>query len=282
MIVGGIASGSSKKVRKTYLQMVQNVQLTGFIPKMARIDNAVIGFTEENARRLHHPYNDALVVSIRVGDYNTHRVLVDNRSSTEILYYLAFQQMRIDREQLIPVNTPFVRFGGTKVHPLGVVTLPVTIGDYPRQITRDVTFLVVDCSSAYNAILGRPTLNSWKAVTSTYHLMIKFPTKYGVGEVLGDQVAACECYITMLKMVNHIQTMRVEEQQKMAKPMEGLEEIILDDSRPNRTTKISILASTPVRQKLTTFLKKNQDIFAWNKAIMKTCPGSILPSLCTS
>ena len=211
MIVGGIASGSSKKVRKTYLQMVQNVQLTGFIPKMARIDNAVIGFTEENARRLHHPYNDALVVSIRVGDYNTHRVLVDNRSSTEILYYLAFQQMRIDREQLIPVNTPFVRFGGTKVHPLGVVTLPVTIGDYPRQITRDVTFLVVDCSSAYNAILGRPTLNSWKAVTSTYHLMIKFPTKYGVGEVLGDQVAACECYITMLKMVNHIQTMRVEE-----------------------------------------------------------------------
>ena len=51
-------------------------------------------------------------------------------------------------------------------------------------------FLVVDCSSTYNAILGHPTLNSWKAVTSTYHLMIKFFTEYKVGEVRGDQVAA--------------------------------------------------------------------------------------------
>ena len=39
------------------------------------------------------------------------------------------------------------------------------------------------CSSAYNGILGRPTLNSWKAATSTYHLMIKFPTEYGIGEL---------------------------------------------------------------------------------------------------
>ena len=69
---------------------------------------------------------------------------------------------------------------------LDVVTLLVTVEDYPQQITRDVTFLVVDCSSAYNAILGRPTVNSWKTVTLTYHLMIKFPTENGVGEVRGN------------------------------------------------------------------------------------------------
>ena len=57
---------------------------------MARIDNPVIGFIEEDAWRLHHPHDDALVVSIRVGDYSTHRVLVDNGSSADILYYLAF------------------------------------------------------------------------------------------------------------------------------------------------------------------------------------------------
>ena len=68
--------------------------------------------------------------------------------------------MRIDRERLVPINAPLVGFGGTRVHLLGAVTLSVTVGDYPQQITRDVTFLVVDCSSAYNAILGRPTLNS--------------------------------------------------------------------------------------------------------------------------
>ena len=32
--------------------------------------------------------------------------------------------------------------------PLGAVTLSVIVGDYPQHITKDVTFLVVDCSSA--------------------------------------------------------------------------------------------------------------------------------------
>ena len=57
---------------------------------MARINNPVIGFTEEDAWHLHHPHDDTLVVSIRVGDYNTYRVLVDNGSSTNSLYYTAF------------------------------------------------------------------------------------------------------------------------------------------------------------------------------------------------
>ena len=53
--------------------------------------------------------------------------------------------------------------------------------------------------------------------------MIKFPTKYGVGEVHGDQVAACVCYIAMLEMDDHLQIMSIEEQQTVAKPVEGLE-----------------------------------------------------------
>ena len=88
-----------------------------------------------------------------------HRVLVNNGNSTDILYYPAFQQMGIDRERLILTNAPFVGFGGTRVFPLGAVTLSVMVGDYPQQITKDVTFLVVDYSFTYNAILERPTLN---------------------------------------------------------------------------------------------------------------------------
>ena len=92
MIVGGTtAAGSSKKARKTYLKMVHSVQFIGFVPKMPRIDNPVIRFSEDDARRLHHLYSDALVVSLQIGDYNMHRVLVDNGSSANILYYSAFQ-----------------------------------------------------------------------------------------------------------------------------------------------------------------------------------------------
>ena len=87
MIVGGIATtGSSKKTRKTYLRMVQNVQLTGSVPKIARRESSIIGFSEEDARRLHHPHDDAFVVSVCVGEYNVHRMLVDNGSSTNILF----------------------------------------------------------------------------------------------------------------------------------------------------------------------------------------------------
>ena len=205
MIVGSTTATSlSKKAWNTYLRMVQNVQLTNVVPKMPRVDNPSIGFSNEYVRCLHHPHDDTLIVSIQVGDCNTYWVLVDNGSSTNILYYLAFQQMWIDREHLVPTNVPLIGFGGTKVYPFGAITLAVTIRDYPQQITRDVTFFVVDCSSAYNAIIGRPTLNLWKAITSTYHLMIKFSTEYGVGELWGDQVTACECCIVMLKMDNHL------------------------------------------------------------------------------
>ena len=212
MIVWGTtASGFSRKARKTYLRMVQNVQLTGFVPKIARVDNPIIGFSEEDARHLYHPHDDALVVSIWVGDYNTHRVLVDNGSSANILYYPAFQQIRIERERLISTNALLVGFGGTRVYPLNAVTLPMTVGDYPQQITKNVTFFVINYSSTYNAILGHPTLNSWKAITSTYQLIIKFPTEYGVREVRGDQVVARECYIAMLEMDDHLRTMSIEE-----------------------------------------------------------------------
>ena len=133
MIVGGTtATGSSKKAHKTYLRMVYIVQLTGSVPKMSRMDNPTIEFLENDARRLHHPHDDALVVSLQIGDYNMHRVLVDNGSLADILYYPAFQQMRINREQLTPKNAPLVCFGGTRVFPLGAITLAVTVGDYPQ------------------------------------------------------------------------------------------------------------------------------------------------------
>ena len=63
---------------------------------------------------------------------------------------------------------------------MGIITFPVVVGSYPQLITKEVNFLVVDCSFLYNAIIGRPTLNSWKAMTSTNHLSIKFPTEYGI------------------------------------------------------------------------------------------------------
>ena len=106
---------SSKKVRKTYLWMVQSVQIFGRLPKMTRVDNLAISFIEEDAWRLYHPYDNALVINMSIADFNTRWVLVDNWSSADILYCPAFQQMRIDKERLLPLDTPLVWFGGTKI-----------------------------------------------------------------------------------------------------------------------------------------------------------------------
>ena len=87
--------------------------------------------------------------------------------------------------------------------------------------------------------------------------MIKFLTEYGVGEVRGDQVAACKCYIAMLEMDDHLQIICIEEQRMVVELVEGLEEVLLDDSKPERITRIGTLASRPIRQALTTFLREN-------------------------
>ena len=77
--------------------------------------------------------------------------------------------------------------------------------------------------------------------------MIKFPTMYRIGKVRGDQVAVHKCYIAILEMDDRLQTMCIEEQWMVVEPMEGLEEVLLDNSRLERTTKIDTFASLPVQ-----------------------------------
>lgn len=103
VIVGGSTmAGSSRKVRKTYLQMVQKVQITSRLPKLKRVDDSTISFIEEDAWWLHHPHDDALVINLSIADLNARQILVDNGSSVDILYYLTVQQMRIGKEWLLP------------------------------------------------------------------------------------------------------------------------------------------------------------------------------------
>ena len=117
-------------------------------------------FTDADAERVDHPHDDAIVITLLIADYTTKRVLVDNGSLADILYYPAYQQMRLGRDQLRPINSPLVGFSGMKVQHVGIITLPVVVGAYPQQVAKDVNFLVIDCSSSYNAIIGKPTLNS--------------------------------------------------------------------------------------------------------------------------
>jgi hypothetical protein len=139
------------------------------------------------------------VVTLTIANYQTRRILVDTGSSADILFKSAFDHMGVPREKVVPVSCQLQGFAGEKVLPLGSIDLPVTAGTYLRQKVIMVKFLIVDRVSAYNAIIGRTALNDLKAVTSTPHLSMKFPTEEGVGVVKGDQKEARRCYNLSLK-----------------------------------------------------------------------------------
>ena len=89
-------------------------------------------------------------------------------------------------------------------------------------------------------------------------------------------MVARECYIAILKMEDHQQTMCIEEQRTKVEPIKELEEVTLDESRPERTTRMETLASQPIRQALAAFLKKNQDVFACNHEDMPGIDPSVI------
>ena len=141
------------------------------------------------------------------------------------------------------------------------MTLTVTVGMYPKQLTRQLDFLVVDCPSSYNVIIGRPTLNKWKSAISTYCLKVKFPTENSVGEVRGDQVLARECYQAVLATrENHTWTIKEKEEDTI----EALEEIELMEGKTTKTTRIGMTLSPEMKSMLVQFLKENLNVFAWS------------------
>ena len=141
------------------------------------------------------------------------------------------------------------------------MTLTIIVGTYPRQLTRQLDFLAVDCPSSYNVIIRRPTLNKWKSAMSTYCLKVKFLRENSVGEVRGNQVLARECYQAVLvAKENHTWMIEEKEEDKI----EALEEVELVEGKSTMTTKIRTTLSPEVRSMLVQFLKENLDVFAWS------------------
>ena len=185
MISGGFAGGGeSNSAGKAHLHSIRSAEIAEVqaVSKLPRLD-ASITFSDSNLEGCHHPHDDPLVIRAVMANKTVNRVLVDNGSSADIIFALPFDKMDIGREKLEPVSTHLRGFFGEKVLPLGSIQLVLTLGDPPCQAMTTARFLVVDAPSAYNMLLGRPSLNAIKAIPSAYHMMIKFLTISGVGMV---------------------------------------------------------------------------------------------------
>ncbi|KAL0301391.1 UNVERIFIED_CONTAM: hypothetical protein Sradi_6415900 [Sesamum radiatum] len=162
-------------------------------------DTLLIQFGQEEQQEHRTLDNDALVIRALLANYEVGRVFIDSGSSTDILFGEAYDQMQLGDVPLDKVDTFIYGFAGEIVHPRGMISLPLTLGTTPLWRTYLLKFLVVDIPLAYNVILGRPMLNAFRAVISTYHMKVKFPVDEGVGEVRADILQACKCYIEAIK-----------------------------------------------------------------------------------
>ena len=96
---------------------------------------------------------------------------------------------------------------------------------------------------------------------SIYHLSVKFLIEYGLGKMQGDQLAARECYLAILTMDEQMQTMNIEERRTLAKPIEVLEDVPLDESNLKKFIRIGTSMEEKTKQDLVGFLKRSTDVF---------------------
>ena len=128
-----------------------------------------------------------------------------------------------------------------------------------------VRFLIVEAPSAYNILLGRPSLNAIRAFPSAYLMVIKIPTAKGVGMVRGNQRIARECYSASMKQntVDNIYLNELNMRDEVATqpvPSEELEPVQLSD-QPEHLVYIGSKLAESIRSPLIHFLEQNMEVF---------------------
>ncbi|KAL0313598.1 UNVERIFIED_CONTAM: hypothetical protein Sradi_5759100 [Sesamum radiatum] len=236
------------------------------------------GRAEQFGPRTSH--NDALVITAVLANYEVGRIFIDFGSSADILFGEAYDQMQLGGVSLEMVNTSLYGFAGEVVHPRGMVSLPLTMGAGTTHKTCVLKFLIVDVPSTYNVILGRPTLNAFHAVISTYYMKIKFPTLRGVEEVQGNYLQSRKCYVEAVcrEQKRHSDNVHQEvpsgkkgkeaiaeetpqgvETPVKVQPAEELLNIEVIPGRPDRTARIGSHMNEKTKEEIILCLQRNAD-----------------------
>ncbi|XP_072064672.1 uncharacterized protein [Arachis hypogaea] len=194
MISGGLGGGGLTKLsRKRHLKRVY--QVGSETP-----DLPTISFTKEDGQGIIPRHDDPMVITMILENAHLHRTLVDKGSSTDILFKPAFDKLGLDERELKVYPDTLYGLGDMPIKPLGFIPLHTTFGKRENSKTLSIDFIVVDVGSAYNALIGRTTLNRLGAVVSTLHICMKFPTPKGIATVRGDQKLARKCYNESLNL----------------------------------------------------------------------------------
>uniref|UniRef100_A0A2N9FH02 Uncharacterized protein n=1 Tax=Fagus sylvatica TaxID=28930 RepID=A0A2N9FH02_FAGSY len=87
-----------------------------------------IVFNNQDLEGVQLPHSDALVITLRIGEFDVKRVLIDPGSSVEIMYESLFKGLGLGKEDLSRTEGPLSGFSGETVIPSGKVTINVRAG----------------------------------------------------------------------------------------------------------------------------------------------------------
>ena len=97
--------------------------------KRSRVEvQPTLSFSNEDKVGTLQVYDNALVVTLRIGGYDVKRVLVDQGSGVEIMYPDLFKGLKLRNKDLTHYDSPLIGFDGKVVFPKGQIRLPVQIG----------------------------------------------------------------------------------------------------------------------------------------------------------
>ena len=130
-----------------------------------RKEDHVIKFTSKDLYDVSLPHEDPLIVTLQIEKYQVQRILVDTRSSSNILFHHYFRSMYREHEELCLSQTLLVGFNRKTTHAVRQLMLEAVRG----EVQVNTLFLIDGSISSYNAILGRPWIHTIAVVTSTYH-----------------------------------------------------------------------------------------------------------------
>jgi len=157
-------------------------------------------FTKVDLRDVVPHDNDPVVISVVTAVRKVHRVLVDQGSSADVMFWSTFNKLQMSPDQFRPYTGFLYGFAGDQVEVRGHLELRTTFTNGFASRTENIRYLVVNAISAYNILLGRPTLNRLRAVASTRHMKMKLLDLSGkVIIIKSDQQEAKRCYENNLK-----------------------------------------------------------------------------------
>ncbi|XP_028110761.1 uncharacterized protein LOC114309250 [Camellia sinensis] len=94
----------------------------------------VISFSTRDLERIQTLHNDALVVTLRIRDFDVKRILIGQGSSVEIMYYDAFKQLKLRDTDLALTTSPLVGFNLQPEWPMGKIILLVKARSVVKQV----------------------------------------------------------------------------------------------------------------------------------------------------